>query len=122
MRLLPASSKAVTVVYSTVDGSATAGTDYVVTSGTLTFAPGDVSETAMVQVSGDVIDELNEQYTVQLSNPTNATIENAIGTGTIADDHGDRPHPSMTSRWSRATPERSMRCLPWRSRWPVAEG
>ena len=39
--LSKASTQTVTVNYTTLDGSATAGSDYVAQSGTLTFAPGD---------------------------------------------------------------------------------
>jgi hypothetical protein len=41
-----------------------------------------------VQVNGDNIDEADETYFVNLSNPTNATIGRAQGVGTILDDDG----------------------------------
>jgi hypothetical protein len=68
--------------------TATAGPDYVATSGTLTFNPGEVTKSIAVQVVGDNIDEIEETYVVNLSNPTNATIGAALGTGTIQDDDG----------------------------------
>jgi len=37
--------------------SSRAGTDYQATSGTLTFAPGETSETIIVLVNGDVLNE-----------------------------------------------------------------
>jgi chitinase len=81
-----ASGKTVAVDYATVDGSALAGQDYGATQGTLTFAPGVTSQTFTVNIIGDNLKEGNQSFTVQLSNPVNATIGDASGTGTITDD------------------------------------
>ena len=43
-----------TVNFATSDGTAKAGIDYVATSGTLTFAPGETSKTVTVSVINDV--------------------------------------------------------------------
>jgi hypothetical protein len=80
------SSKTITVHYVTADGTATAPGDYGATSGTVTFAPGDTSEDVVVQVRGDTIDEPNETFTVNLSQPQNAGIADGTGVGTIIDD------------------------------------
>ena len=75
-------------------GTATAGTDYAaLSSGTLTFAVGDTSETVTVSVTGDTTDEPNETVVVALSGPTNATVSSTTGagTGTITDDDGEPP-------------------------------
>src|SRR5262249_35452118 len=56
------------------------------TSGALTFAPGTTTQTITVPVVGDTLDELSEQFTVNLSNATNATIALAQGVGTITND------------------------------------
>lgn len=80
------SYQTVTVDYSTADGTATAPSDYIVQSGTVTFAPGETTKTITVQVVGDSVDEPNETFTVNLSNPKNATIADGSGTGTIQDD------------------------------------
>ena len=82
------SSQTITVSFTTVDGTTTAGTDYVATSGTLTIPAGDISKTISVQVNGDNVDEIDETYFVRLSNPTNATIGRAQSIGTIQDDDG----------------------------------
>ena len=82
------SSQTITVSFGTANGSATAGSDYVATSGTLTFNPGETSKSIPVQVTGDNIDETDETYVVNLSSPTNATIGAAQGVGTIGDDDG----------------------------------
>src|SRR5207247_11473682 len=89
-----ASPQIITVNYTTADGTATAGSDYVAQSGTLTFAAGSSSaQTITVLVKGDSIDELNETFTVNLSNPIHATIANGTGTCTITDN--DSP-PTVT--------------------------
>jgi hypothetical protein len=83
----------VTVNYSTADGTALAGADYVAASGTVTFLPGDVSEPITLQILGDTLAEENETFTINLSAPTNATIAALPGTITIADD--DPPEVSI---------------------------
>ena len=82
------SYQAITVAYATADVTATGGSDYVATSGTLTFDPGDMSKSITVPITGDNVDEQNETYVVNLTNPTNATITTAQGAGTIQDDDG----------------------------------
>ena len=89
--LIEASSQTVTVNYATADGTATAGTDYQSSSGTLTFAPGQTTQTVSVQVNGENVSEEDESFFVNLSNPTNATISDAQGQGTITND--DDPPP-----------------------------
>ena len=84
--LSEASSQTVTVNFATADGTATAGTDFQSSSGTLTFAPGDTSKTVSVPIIDDIVDEPDEIFLVNLSNPTNATISDARGEGTITDD------------------------------------
>jgi hypothetical protein len=80
------SGRVVTVDYATVPGTATAPADYTASSGTVTFAAGDVTETVTVPVKGDVLDEVNESYTVNLTNAPNALITDGFGLGTITDD------------------------------------
>ncbi len=84
--LAPASGQNVSVDYSTADGTATAPADYAATSGTLTFAPGQTTQTVTVSVAGDTVDELDETFTVNLSNAVNAAIADGTGLGTILDD------------------------------------
>jgi chitinase len=81
------SASTVTVDYSTFDGSAAASGDYAATSGTLTFAPGQTAKQIVVAVNGDTTVEANETFTVNLSNPTNASISGSgVATGTITND------------------------------------
>ena len=80
------STSQVTVQYATSNGSASAGSDYVGASGSITFAPGEKSKTITVVVLGDTATEGNETFTVLLSNPVGATIVDGSGVGTITDD------------------------------------
>jgi hypothetical protein len=84
--LSTASGQVVTVGYATAGGTATAGSDFTATSGTITFAPGVVSQTITVTVRGDVTDEPGETVLVNLSNPVRATIARSQATLTILDD------------------------------------
>ena len=72
--------------YATANGTATAGSDFVAQSGTLTFAAGQTSRTIGVVVRGDRNPEPNETFTVRLSGPSGATIARGTGVGTIAND------------------------------------
>ena len=84
--LSSASAKAVTLDWATSPGSATAGTDYVTASGNRTIAAGATATTIAITVNGDVLDEVNEDFNLTLSNPGNATISDGSGVGTITDD------------------------------------
>jgi uncharacterized repeat protein (TIGR01451 family) len=84
--LLVPSGRTVKVGYQTTNDTATAGSDYTTTSGTLTFAPGVSNQTISVPIIGDIIGELNETFFVNLTNAVNATIARARGVGTIVND------------------------------------
>ena len=77
---------AVTIDYSTANGTATAGSDYLAVSGTVSFAAGEQSKTILVPVVGDTNAEGNETLTVNLANPNGATVSDAQGVGTITND------------------------------------
>ncbi|HYC58411.1 MAG TPA: Calx-beta domain-containing protein [Thermoanaerobaculia bacterium] len=94
--LTASTTNTVTVDYATANGSATAGSDYAATSGTLVFAPGVTSRTISVAVAGDTAAEANETFSVQLSNPGNATFANSQALGTINDDDAATSTPSIT--------------------------
>lgn len=85
----------ITVQYATGDGSASAGPDYQSGSGTVTFAPRQVTQTISVPVNGDIAPEISESFVVNLSAPTNATILDSQGLGTIEDDDSACPDPSF---------------------------
>ena len=77
------SATAVTVRYSTADGTATAGADYVATAGRLVFAPGQTQLTIEVPVVHDTENERAETLTLRLSGATGARLADAEATGTI---------------------------------------
>jgi len=81
-----ASSQTITVNYATADGTATAGNDYVAATGTVTFTPGQTSQPLSVSVNGDLLNEADVTFKVNLSAATNATIADNQGLGTIVDD------------------------------------
>ena len=80
----------VTVAY-TVTGSgafpASAGSDVTPANGTVTFSPGDASETITLTIAGDTLGESDETFTITLSSPTNSTLGGgSSATGTILND------------------------------------
>ena len=83
-----ASGKTVTVDYATLAGTAEAGSDFTAESGTLTFTPGQTSQTVSIDVLGDTVDESDEALSVELSNAVNAAIADGSGAITINDDDG----------------------------------
>jgi endoglucanase len=60
------------VDYSTINGTAVAGSDFVgITNGTLTFAEGERAKQITIPIINDTVSEALETFQVQLSNPTN---------------------------------------------------
>jgi hypothetical protein len=85
--LSAASASTVTASASTAGGSATSGVDFTATGPTtLTFAPGITTRTFSVPIVGDNVAESNETFLVNLASPTNATILDGVGVGTINND------------------------------------
>ena len=80
------SPRVVTVDFRTMDGTAEAVLDYTATDGTVRFEAGETEQTITVSVLDDTLDEPDETFTVTLSNPTNATVADNEGIGTITDD------------------------------------
>jgi Calx-beta domain-containing protein/hemolysin type calcium-binding protein len=91
--LAKASPLRVSVAYATANGTATAGTDYTATSGTLVFAPGQTTKTVAVPVVGDTAYESDETFSFTLSNAVNATLGTATATGTITNDDAAPANP-----------------------------
>ena len=74
---------ATTVAYATSDGTATAGADYTETSGTITFAALETTQTVSVAVLDDSHDEGSETMMFTLSNASGARIADGLAIGTI---------------------------------------
>ena len=94
VRLNVASSKTVTVDWTTADGTATQGADYAETTGTLRFDALETEQTITVPLLDDALDENDETFTIALSNPSNAMVADDTATGTITDDD-----PSVEKAW-----------------------
>ena len=87
VRLSAASQQAITVNFVTTNGTAKAPADYAAKTGTLTFAPESTTQTIAVPIKNDGKDEKRTEYfSVNLSGPTNATIADTSGKGTIVDN------------------------------------
>lgn len=84
--LAAASPNTVTVDWATADGTALQPADYTAGSGTLTFTPGQFAQAVKVPVAGDMLDEDNESFKVNLSNPVNAPLGDAQGVCTVIDN------------------------------------
>jgi len=83
----------IAVNYATANGSAMAGSDYTAASGTLTFPMGSTTQTVAVTIMGDTAAETDETFSLNLTNPVNATIARATAVGTILNDDV-APEPS----------------------------
>lgn len=76
----------VSVQYSTADDTATAGSDYTATSGTLTFNTTTTLITVPITILGDNVPELTESFLFVLSSPVNAGIVTDSVSIVITDD------------------------------------
>ena len=95
-----AASGTVTVDYATEDETATAGSDYTATSGTLTFAAGETEKTVRVAILDDLIDEGREIFRLKLSNASGARIADGKAAGRIGNT--DPGQAAWLSRFGRA--------------------
>jgi len=73
------------VNYATANGTALSGSDYIATTGVITFSPGQTSKTVAVALIDNNLSEVNETFTLNLTNPSNATVINNQVIGTISD-------------------------------------
>lgn len=85
--VFPPSADAVTVDYTTVDGTANAASlDYTPVTGTLTFAPFETEQIVSIAVLPDIENEDDELFNVTLSNPSNAVLNQPQSLVVIEDD------------------------------------
>jgi hypothetical protein len=76
----------VSVKYSTVSGSALAGSDFNAVTNTLVFTKNQMSKTVLIPIRGDRVAESTESFTVQLSNAKGAKIADGVANVSISDD------------------------------------
>ena len=94
----PGTASAVTVDYATVaGGTATAGVDYLTTSGTLTFNAGEPSKTFTIPILNDTRDEPDETVNLALSNPTGGATLGTPSTAVLTITDNDVPGPITLS-------------------------
>ena len=93
-------SETVTVNWTTTAGTATDGDDYTGGSGQLTFAPNETSMTIEVVTLEDDQNETSETLNVVLTGPSNATIRDGTGVGTIDNKASD---PAISISDARAS-------------------
>ncbi|MFM7371824.1 MAG: Calx-beta domain-containing protein, partial [Sphaerospermopsis kisseleviana] len=91
VRLSEASTQTVTAQFATKDDTAKAGEDYEAQMGIVSFAPGELEKTISVKVTGDRLQELTENFKVNLANANNALITQGVGTGTILENDNLTP-------------------------------
>jgi len=76
----------ITVDYTTVDDTATAGLDYIPLSGTAVIRPGERNTRVNVPIIEDTSVESSERFRLQLSNPKGAILSEIGGVVTIKDN------------------------------------
>jgi hypothetical protein len=86
VRLSQAVPYVVTTDYTFGNNTATRGSDYIVSDGSLSFAPGETSKTITATVLGDEVYETNETLWLNLLNVVGARPGTTVATGTITND------------------------------------
>ena len=81
-------TETVSVDYSLTGIQATVGSDFVDKSGTLKILSGELSAVISVEIIGDNVEEEGETFSLNLSNPVNASLTDNQAIGTIIDDDG----------------------------------
>lgn len=84
--------------FSAQPGAATAGSDFIATTGTLTFGPTETSKTFTVAITNDSKAEGDEFIALRLSNPTGGVVLGAPRTSVLrinANDRRDRTGPTI---------------------------
>jgi hypothetical protein len=83
-----ASTDTISATIRTIEATATATQDFRAHVGTITFSPGVTSVDLKIRIYGDRLREGDEQFFVEISNPTGAAIIDGLATVTIIDNDG----------------------------------
>ncbi|WOH48295.1 Calx-beta domain-containing protein [Bradyrhizobium sp. sBnM-33] len=84
------------VDFATANATAVAGSDYLATAGTLSFADGHATRTVLVTINGDTSVEPNETFFFNLTNATNGgSIVDGQGLATISNDDSGGTGPAV---------------------------
>jgi len=75
-----------TIDYEVVSGTATAGSDFTASTGTLSFGGAETTKTIAVPIIDDTVEETDEVFVVRLSNPVHVSLADKQGLGTIQDN------------------------------------
>jgi Calx-beta domain len=84
-----------TVDYATSNGTATAGADYTITAGTLTFSPGETTKSFLIPILNDTLSEATETINIALTNPSGGIVLGSRHTAVLSISDDD-PLPSLT--------------------------
>jgi hypothetical protein len=129
--LSSASAQTVSVDFATADGTAIAGTDYLTTNGTVTFAPGTTSQMVPVTILADPVKDPTVAFTLSLSAPVGTTLNRAQATGTIIDNSAAARLQFTQSNYSvsEASPQATITVsrtggttLPASATWTASDG
>jgi hypothetical protein len=82
-----------TLTYRTLNGSATAGSDYTSVNSSITFSNAETNKTVSVPITDDTDDESNETVVVSIAASSNATITDSSAVITITDNDETAPPP-----------------------------
>jgi uncharacterized repeat protein (TIGR01451 family) len=88
LQLSAPSWQIVVVSYSTTNGTAIAGANYIAAKGQVTFRPGATNASVTVAVTGNAFVEPERTFFVKLSTPANAGLARKEAVGTILNDRG----------------------------------
>jgi len=99
--LSESSTETVTVNYATADGTAIAITDYLSSSGTVEFTAGETTKTVIIELVDSRDTGTTKTFLINLSTPTNATIEDTQASITLLDgEHSSMfNNPTYSENW-----------------------
>ena len=86
LSLSASSANTVTALYTTSDSTALNSSDYTSKSGSVSFAPGELTKTVEVTITTDLIPEATEFFKVTFTDAKNASIQRGMSTITVLDD------------------------------------